>query len=330
MRVQDVIILLLSEMIVPIVLALAVILVGYVYKAIKPPPPKICGSPGGPPVTSPRIKLKGGRHLAYREAGVSKEEAKYKIVIIHGFDSSKDLNLSISQELIEGLKIYLLFFDRAGYGESDPYPKRSVKSEAYDIQELADGLQLGPKLAGVALVCPFVHYWWPCLPSDLSKKALKKLLVQDQWAFRVARYTPWLYCWWMTQKWFPSLSVVSGNPAIFSRSDLEIIKKLSEVPPVGQEKIRQQSVHESLHRDIMVGYGEWEFDPLDLSNPFPNNEGSVHLWQGYEDRIIPFEVNRFISGKLLWIKYHEVPDSGHLVFFDQSKFDSILRALLCG
>ena len=97
MRVQDVIILLLSEMIGPIVLALAVILVGYVYKAIKPPPPKICGSPGGPPVTSPRIKLKDGRHLAYREAGVSKEEAKYKIVIIHGFDSSKDLNLPVSQ-----------------------------------------------------------------------------------------------------------------------------------------------------------------------------------------------------------------------------------------
>ena len=97
MWVQDVIILLLSEMIGPILLALAVILVGYIYKAIKPPPPKICGSPGGPPVTSPRIKLKDGRHLAYREAGVSREEAKYKMIVIHGFDSSKDLNLPISQ-----------------------------------------------------------------------------------------------------------------------------------------------------------------------------------------------------------------------------------------
>jgi len=29
-------------------------------------------------------------------------------------------------------------YDRAGYGESDPNPKRSMKSEALDIQELAD------------------------------------------------------------------------------------------------------------------------------------------------------------------------------------------------
>ncbi|KAJ8422082.1 LOW QUALITY PROTEIN: hypothetical protein Cgig2_010862 [Carnegiea gigantea] len=122
------------EMIGSMVLALAVILVGY---AIKPPPPKICGPPGGPPVTSPRIKLKDGRHLAYGEAGVSKEEAKYKVVVIHGFNISEDLNLLISQ--------------------SDPYPKRSVKSEAYDVQELADALQLGPRfyVIGISMgACP--------------------------------------------------------------------------------------------------------------------------------------------------------------------------------
>lgn len=46
---------------------------------------------------------------------------------------------------MEELKIYILFFDRAGYGESDPYPSRSVKSEAFDIQELADQLQIDRK-----------------------------------------------------------------------------------------------------------------------------------------------------------------------------------------
>ena len=46
------------------------------------------------------------------------------------------------QEFIEELKIYFLFFDRAGYGDSDPNPSRSVKSEAYDVQELADKLQI--------------------------------------------------------------------------------------------------------------------------------------------------------------------------------------------
>lgn len=84
-------------MIAPIAVALAVGLLGLAYRALKPPPPKICGSPNGPPVSSPRVKLSDGRHLAYREFGVSKEEARHKIIVIHGFGGSKDLVLPIPQ-----------------------------------------------------------------------------------------------------------------------------------------------------------------------------------------------------------------------------------------
>lgn len=203
------------------------------------------------------------------------------------------------QELIEELRIYFLFFDRAGYGESDPYPSRSVKSEALDIQELADLLQIGSKfyvigismgaypvwsclkyiphrhatyfnnlatvfsfsfsimlllsfnllklgkhashilpihcrLSGVSLVVPFVNYWWPRIPASLLRESLERLQVSDQWTFRVAHYTPWLLHWWMTQKWFTSLSIMAGDMGIFSPKDLETLKKLSEAPSVGQ------------------------------------------------------------------------------------------------
>jgi pimeloyl-ACP methyl ester carboxylesterase len=50
-----------------------------------------------------------------------------------------------SQELVEELGICFVSFDRAGYGESDPNPKRTVKSESMDIDELAEQLELGPK-----------------------------------------------------------------------------------------------------------------------------------------------------------------------------------------
>jgi pimeloyl-ACP methyl ester carboxylesterase len=50
-----------------------------------------------------------------------------------------------AQELVEELGIYLLFFDRAGYGESDANPARGLKSDATDIEELADALHLGDK-----------------------------------------------------------------------------------------------------------------------------------------------------------------------------------------
>ncbi|XP_010520430.1 PREDICTED: uncharacterized protein LOC104799547 [Tarenaya hassleriana] len=340
-------------MLLPVTVAVAVCLIGYVYRSLKPPPPRICGAHDGPRVTSPRIKLGDGRHLAYREVGVPKDEAKYKIIVVHGFNSSKDVELPIPQELIDEYMIYFLYFDRAGYGESDPYPSRSVKTEAYDIRELADKLQIGSKfyllgislgaypvysclkyiphrLAGAAMVVPFVNYWWTGVPRSISRKGFERLLRQDQWAFRVAHHAPCLFYWWMTQKFFPSLSIVTGNTSIFSDHDMDIIRQWMANPSPGMEKIRQQGDHESLHRDVLAGYGKWEFDPTELENPFPTGEGSVHIWQGLEDRIIPRVVNRHISQKLPWIKYHEVSGFGHFLMFEKKNCEDVLKALLVG
>lgn len=68
---------------------LLIVFLALAYQAIQPPPPKTCGSPGGPPITAPRIKLRDGRHLAYKEYGVPRQVAKHKIVFIHGFGSCK-------------------------------------------------------------------------------------------------------------------------------------------------------------------------------------------------------------------------------------------------
>lgn len=57
------------------------------------------------------------------------------------------------QEILKELSVYIVSFDRAGYGESDPNPGRSVKTDAFDIQELADKLGLGPKfyIVGISM-----------------------------------------------------------------------------------------------------------------------------------------------------------------------------------
>lgn len=76
-----------------------VVLVGlaaWFYNVIQPPAPAICGTPNGPPVTSSRIKLRDGRHLAYLEAGVPKAKAAHKIIYIHGFASCKHDLLPVS------------------------------------------------------------------------------------------------------------------------------------------------------------------------------------------------------------------------------------------
>lgn len=330
-------------------------LLAYAYQATRPPPPSICGSPGGPPVVAPRIKLRDGRHLAYKEHGVSKEVANYKIVFIHGFDSSRHhavIAMSLPPELVQELGLYIVSFDRPGYGESDPHPKRSAESLALDIEELADQLGLGSKfyvigfsmggqlvwgclkyiphrLAGAALLAPVINYWWQGFPANLSTEAYFKQPPQDQWALRVAHNLPWLTYWWNTQKWFPSSSVVAKNVHIFSRQDLEIVSKISG-RDVNQAEVRQQGEFESLHRDMMVGFGNWEFSPIDLENPFPNKEGSVHLWQGGEDMLVPVMLQRYIAKELPWIQYHELPAAGHLFPLVPAVSEAIAKALLFG
>nr|GMC86246.1 Alpha/beta-Hydrolases superfamily protein [Ipomoea batatas] len=232
---------------------LAICCVGFLawaYREITPPPPKTCGSPDGPPVTAPRIKLSDGRHLAYKEHGVPRNRANYKIVFVHGFDCCRIKTFSDLQNLIESLGIYIVSFDRPGYGESDPNPNRKEKSIAFDIQELADQLELGSKfyvagfsmggqvvwsclkyiphrnrLAGAVLLTPVVNYWWPGFPGNLSKQAYDSQLPQDQWTLRVSHYIPWLTYWWNTQKLFPASSVAAYEPSLFNPQDIQVMTK---------------------------------------------------------------------------------------------------------
>lgn len=95
-----------------------------------------------------------------------------------------------------------------------------------------------------------------------------------------------------------------------------------------QVHVRQQGVHESIHRDMMIGFGKWEFDPTELENPFPKNEGTVHLWQGDEDMLVPVTLQRYIAQRLPWIQYHELPGAGHLFPYAKGMSDAIVKAQL--
>ncbi|KMT05493.1 hypothetical protein BVRB_7g176170 [Beta vulgaris subsp. vulgaris] len=300
-------------------------------------------------IESPRIRLSDGRNLAYRETGVSKEEANFKIIIVHGFGSNKDMSFSAPEGIIQDLKIYMLLYDRAGYGDSDPNPKRSLKTEALDIEQLADQLELGPKyyvigvslgsyptwsclkyiphrLQGIALVAPVVNYRWPSLPNALIKDDFRRGLVKL--GYFVLKHIPGFLYWWMTQKCIPTANVMEKNPVFFSERDMEVLKRTPGFELLSENKIEHRSVFDNLRLDLMVGLGKWEFDPLKLTNPFPKDDGSVHLWAGFEDKVVPVELQRHVMEDLPWIKYHEIPHGGHLIVYDTEVCESILRALL--
>ncbi|XP_057801990.1 uncharacterized protein LOC131017282 [Salvia miltiorrhiza] len=330
-------------------------LVAWAYQATRPPPPKTSGSKDGPPVTAPRIQLKDGRYLAYKESGVPKDVAKHKIVFVHGFANCRlhvaALNANLSPDMVESRGIYIVSFDRPGYGESSPHPNRTVKSLAFDIEELADQLGLGPKfyvvgysmggqvvwsclkyiphrLAGAALLTPVVNYWWPGFPSHLSRQAYNKQFIQDQWALRVAHYMPWLTYWWNTQKLFPSSSVIAAHPDIFTNPDKQLFPKIVSLVMEYMATAMQQGEYESLHRDLMIGFGSWDFDPMDLKNPFSESGGSVHLWQGDDDNLVPVTLQRYIASRLPWIQYHELSATGHMFPYTDGMAETIIQALI--
>lgn len=101
-----------------------------------------------------------------------------------------------------------------------------------------------------------------------------------------------------------------------------------------QERLRERGVFETLRSDFLVAFGDWDFDPADVPNPFPceteKSLSSVHIWQGYEDKVMPFQLQRCLCRKLSWIRYHEVPKGGHLIVHYDGVCDAILKSLLLG
>ena len=75
----------------------------------------------------------------------------------------------------------------------------------------------------------------------------------------------------------------------------------------------------------MVMFGKWEFDPMEL---VPPSLPTVHIWQGYEDGIVPASLQKYISQRLGWIKYHEVPEGGHFLNVIPGFDDHLLKTLL--
>ncbi|XP_006365779.1 uncharacterized protein [Solanum tuberosum] len=304
------------------------------------------------PNSSSNFKLIDGRKLSYKERGVPKEKSNYRIIFIHGFDSSKERDFLAPQELMNTMGVYIVQFDRAGYGGSDPNLKRSLRSEASDIEELANHLELGSKfhiigfsmgsyptwscikhlshrLAGVAFVVPIVNYQWPSLPESVLKDDERK-----KWYKRmtlVARYAPKLLHWWMIRKTSQSSSTDSTKPTYFTDKDLELLKNAPGFQFLTADKLKSRSVFNNLRSDFLVAFSKWDFDPLELSNPFPENDKRpVHIWHGCEDRFINLKLQRHVSERLPWIQYHEVHDGGHLLIYDTAVCEAILKSLLLG
>ena len=69
-----------------------------------------------------------------------------------------------------------------------------------------------------------------------------------------------------------------------------------------QTYIRQQGEFESIHHDMIMAFTNWAISPMDLENLFIDEEGSVNLWHGDDDKIVLVEMHLFIFEKMPWIQ----------------------------
>ncbi len=74
-----------------VLLLLVAVAATLVFKSITPPPPKLLNSssPDGLTVTAPRVRMRDGRFLAYKERGVPREMAQYHVISVHGYGRSR-------------------------------------------------------------------------------------------------------------------------------------------------------------------------------------------------------------------------------------------------
>jgi hypothetical protein len=163
-----------------VLLLLLAVAASLVFKTITPPPPKLLNSssPDGLTVTAPRVRMRDGRFLAYKERGVPRETAQYHVISVHGYGRSRHDIFRASEELLNDLGIYLVAFDRAGYGQSDPHPERTIKSAVNDIEDFANELGLKPKFYVIATSIGSYTAWGliKYLPDLITATILNVLL----------------------------------------------------------------------------------------------------------------------------------------------------------
>ncbi|GJW36297.1 alpha/beta hydrolases superfamily protein [Tanacetum coccineum] len=281
------------------VMVLFIGLLALAYQNTYHPPPLICGSPGGPPITGPRVVLRDGRHLAYNEYGVSRNIAKYKIVFAHGFGSSRfDASVYHPDQVMEDDPDQnVLRSSRLAIGYRKSSDKLELGSKFYVI-----GYSMGQQGAWGSLKY-IPHSRGEGSPTSLQKVKLNPFLNSTVTIKGVERV-----------KWVGS----------DSKRSLNAYKLLNRA------YITQQGLAESILRDMKVGFAKWEFDPMEIKNPFPNNEGSVHLWHGDDDGLVPVSLQRYIAKRLPYIHYHELPSVGHLLPNYDGMKEAILKSLLLG
>lgn len=266
------------------------------------------------------VKLPDGRQLAYAEYG---DPEGMPTMYCHGFPGSR-LEAGLFDLPARHHKLRVIAPDRNGIGLSDPKPGRRILDWAYDVQSLADILELdrffligvsggGPyaltcahqcaeRLNGFTLVCPLGPLDQPALLNAMRWPA--------QINFRSIRNTPWLSSlsfrfaviplaqhW---TQWIYQMMLGFASPpdvAVLNRSTVR-----STISTSLREAVRQGA--DGVLHEMGLYTQPWGFDLADITLP-------IQLWHGTADETVPILHGRTLAKMIPECELRSIDGEGH-------------------
>jgi pimeloyl-ACP methyl ester carboxylesterase len=215
---------------------------------------------------------------------------------------------------------------RPGYAGSSRQPGRSVADVAHDAVAVLDELGVdrsyamgwsggGPHTIACAALLPdrmiaatVIASAAPYDAAGLDFLAGMGRENIDEFGAAIAgtrQLTPFL------EAWAPQMRIVTGEQVADALGDL--------IPPIDRAALTgdfADAVAEDIRHGLEGGIWGWHDDDLAFVRPWGVDLASIRvpmtLWQGEQDRMVPFAHGAWLAQHLPAVRAHLLPDQGHL------------------
>ncbi|HKB28507.1 MAG TPA: alpha/beta fold hydrolase, partial [Candidatus Limnocylindrales bacterium] len=263
-----------------------------------------------------------GRTLDVYRAGSARDE----VLLFH--DGTPGAGIVSNQFLatVGEHDLQFVAFSRAGYGGSTRRPGRSVADVADDVGTVLDHIGAtqcyeigfsggGPHCLATAALMPERVKAGAVVGSVAPFGAVGLEYLAGMGAENIEEFGAALAGSETLQAfldgWLPSFVTVSGEQIADALGDL--------VPPVDRAALTgdfAESVAADIRQGLSGGIWGWHDDDLAFVRPWGFDLTTLRvpfaLWQGEEDRMVPFAHGAWLAHHVPGVRAHLLPDHGHL------------------
>jgi len=270
------------------------------------------------------VTTRDGRRLACLEVG---DPHGPLVLHNHGGPSSR-LEARLFAASAAKHRLRLVCVDRPGIGQSSPHKDRTYAGWADDLTTVADALgsrefgvtgwsEGGPwALAAAAYVDPLRLRHVTSIAGGSygafgdNSAAVHLSRIDALGGFLALHFEPGFRLMYaaigVTAEHFRGSYVKQLEKAV-GEYDREILRRpgfAAVFCDASAECFAQGS--DGLVRDSELLYRKWAFDVAAIERP-------VHMWQGTEDRLVPYPINEEVAGRMPGAVWHRVEGAGHFL-----------------